>query len=176
MSSPKLYMVFDVESVGLSGEGFAVAWCVVGADGAPLASAAYACNPELAHGSPEDLKWVQDNVTLPVGFNCESPLRVRDEFWDAWQYAKARGAELWADCNFPVETNFLAACIADKPYRSADAPYPFFDLTTLLKAVGKDPVGNFGRQPNELPAHNPLCDARQSARVLIETLNLLAST
>jgi hypothetical protein len=39
-----------------------------------------------------------------------------------------------------------------------------------ILALGRDPLATNERLPDELPAHNPLCDARQSARLLIEAL------
>jgi hypothetical protein len=38
-------------------------------------------------------------------------------------------------------------------------------------AVGMDPLGTNERLPNELPIHDPLADACQSARLLIQALN-----
>lgn len=170
----ELFFVFDVESVGLRGEGFAAAWWVVDRRGRHVASDCYHCAPEKAQGAPEDLEWVRANVTLPPqSQNVHHPRHVRSEFWRAWEHAKSRGATLWADCNWPVETNFLEACIVDEPTRAESAPYPFLDLSGVLLAAGKNPIGSFGRTKEEMPAHNPLNDARQSARVLIETLREL---
>ena len=45
------FMVFDVESVGLHGEGFAVAWVVVNIDGEKLDEGCLSCNPTLCNGS-----------------------------------------------------------------------------------------------------------------------------
>lgn len=172
----KLYMVFDVESVGLHGEGFAVGWVVI-RDGKEIASACYACNPDnaksfigAADNGAADRAWVAENVK-ELAYNERGPAQVRNEFWEAWEYAKKRGAQLVSDCAWPVEANFLSACIADNPKERAwDGPYPLLDVSSILLAAGKDPVGTFERKQDELPAHNPLCDARQSARVFIETL------
>jgi hypothetical protein len=51
-----------------------------------------------------------------------------------------------------------------------DGPYPLYDISTLLLSRNEDPVGIFSRDETELPKHNPLCDARQSARILLEHL------
>ena len=71
-----------------------------------------------------------------------------------------------ADCCWPVEANFLAQCIADNKQRTGDGPYPLLDVSSFLVATGSDPLKQYPRLPNELPAHNPLADARQSARLL----------
>jgi hypothetical protein len=96
---------------------------------------------------------------------------MREKFWAFWADAKRSGALLVTDCGWPVETNFLNQCINDDNERAWDGPYPLIDLSSILLAAGQDPIGEFPRYATEIPAHNPLSDARQSARVLIETLN-----
>lgn len=174
-----LFMVFDVESIGLHGQGFAVGWVVIDRAGKEIAAATYECDPSKALGihDPEtdpNRKWVAENVrTRGIGVK-EWPSHVRNEFWQAWLYAREHGATLWADCCWPVEARFLAACIDDDPEtREWLGPYPLFSIDTMRLAAGFDPLGTYPRLPNELPAHDPLCDARQSARLLIEALNLI---
>lgn len=165
-------MVFDVESIGLHGEGFAVGWTVVGRDGRRVASAQYACEPDRAAGAALDRRWIAANVPVPgQGYNCSAPRHVRTEFWEAWVYAKARGAVLVADCPWPVEAKFLADCIADDPTRAADGPYPLIDVASVRLAAGLDPLATVERLPGELPKHDPLRDAFQSARLLLEALD-----
>lgn len=162
-------MVFDVESVGLHGEGFAVGFVVIDQHGAEVESGQAYCDPVEAGGTGDDLAWVQENVTTG-GLKVSTPADVREFFWQTW-YAfkedKYPGIELWTDCGWPVEANFLTACIKDDPVnRKWEGPYPLFDVANILKAAGENPVGTFGRLPNEEPAHNALNDARQSARIL----------
>jgi hypothetical protein len=108
-----------------------------------------------------------------------------------------------ADCPYPVETSFLADCVSwqqtcygratvsvtldqsslkleptwSTPSSAAEpkwsAPYPLLDVATMLLAVGKDPLENYDRLPTELPKHNPVCDARQSARIFIDCLHTI---
>ena len=77
-----------------------------------------------------------------------------------------------ADCAWPVEAKFLLQCVADDPLgREWGGPYPLHELATLLLAKGYDPVGDYGRKSElELPKHDPLADAMQSARVLHEAM------
>lgn len=161
-------MVFDVESVGLHGEGFAVGFVVIDQHGAEVEAHQVYCDPRGAEGRSDDLAWVQENVTVG-GEKMVDPMAVRNFFWASWHHFKDKypGLELWTDCCWPVETGFLSACIADDPVnRRWEGPYPLFDVANILKAAGENPVGSFGRLPNEEPAHNALNDARQSARVL----------
>jgi hypothetical protein len=165
------YMIFDVESVGLHGEGFAVGYVVVNGDGATLEEGIFHCDPELANGSDTDRRWVGDNVPTmdrSEGF-CAYPADVRFAFWDAWQRWKECGATLWADCAWPVEARFLAQCVDDDPEgRTWEGPYPLHEIATAALLCGRDPLVTLDRLPNELPVHNPLTDARQSARVFLE--------
>lgn len=172
---PELFMVLDVESIGLHGEGFAVGYVVINRRGDVLEERTYACDPDEAHGLPKDRRWVDANVpklghpdaSNPLG----APAAVRAEFWYRWLHWKAQGAALVADCCWPVEARFLAACVDDcRPSRDWDGPYPLHDLASVLLALGRDPLATIDRLPNELPAHHPLHDARQSARLLIEAL------
>jgi hypothetical protein len=72
-----------------------------------------------------------------------------------------------ADCAWPVEARFLARCVNDKPReREWQGPYPLMEIASYLEAAGMDPMKEYDRLPSELPKHNPLCDARQSARML----------
>jgi hypothetical protein len=167
-----LFMVFDVESVGLHGEGYAVGWKVVDQDGKHVAGAQYACDPDRAKGDEASREWLSKNVPVPrLGYNCPSPRAVRDEFWRAWEYAKKQGATLAADVPWPVEANFLSQCISDEPeQRSWAGPYPLLDVASVRLAAGLDPLATVERLPGELPVHDPYCDAMQSARLLIEAI------
>lgn len=172
------HMVFDVESIGLHGEGFAVGWVVIDDGGKRIDQGLVACPKDWASGTWFDHDWVSANVTtevpdgLPLYGLAQSPKDVRDAFWEQWMRWKAEGAELWADCAWPVEARFLIACIEDdKVHRKWEGPYPLHDIATLALAKGHDPVRTWDRQSDEEPAHNPLMDARQSARILHELLN-----
>lgn len=172
-------MVFDVESVGLHGEGFAVGWVVVDGDGREMESCRVACLPDAAAGMPganvsASRRWLAENVPdMPITF--ETPAAVRRSFWAAWMRWKSEGAALFAECAWPVEARFLRDCIADDaPNREWQGPYPLHDVASIRFAARLDPLGTEPRQENEMPAHDPLADARQSARLLIEALALTA--
>ena len=166
-----LYMVFDVESVGLHGEGFWVGWVVTDRCRI-LSSGSYCCDPRYARGNDEGREWIAKNIPLPVGtVNCEEPRQVRDAFWLEWVKQKNLGATLVTDCGWPVEARFLNQCVDDgNGSREWTGPYPLHDVATLIAARGGDPTEKRHRWPEELPEHNPMCDARQSARLWVENL------
>ena len=170
MKPTDLFLVFDVESVGLHGEGFAVGYVVKRGDGEHMADGLFACHIGMAKGTREDREWVEQNVP-PLAWNCDTPQEVRAKFWSVWIEWRAKGALLVADCAWPVEARFLATCVDDHaPFRNWEGPYPLHDLASVLLAHGKDPLENRERLPDELPAHDPVNDAAQSARILLEVL------
>lgn len=170
MNQPDQFMVFDVESIGLHGEGFAAAWAVVDRNGNVLDEGCLACDPDQCAGTDASRQWVAENVP-PLGVTSPTPYYLRDEFWRAWRHWASQGAVLVADCAWPVEANFLSACVKQNhAEREWQGPYPLHELASVLLAIGGDPLAITARRPNELPQHHPLMDARQSARQLIECL------
>ena len=172
-----LFMVFDVESIGLHGEGFAAAFVVESREGKTLDQGCISCDPRIAQGTDESRLWVAENVP-PLAFQYGSPREVREEFWRRWLYWKEQGAVLAADCAWPVEARFLSAAVDDYHQgREWEGPYPLHDLASVLLALGLDPLATNARQADELPAHHPLMDARKSARLLVaalKTYNLMS--
>lgn len=168
----QVYFVFDVESVGLHGEGFAVGFVVVDGYGSEIQHGLIACPSDNAQGTKASRDWVTKNVPESDWHcRCLAPSEVRGAFWREYQSWKSRGAILAADCSWPVEARFLAQCVGDDfEAREWNGPYPLVDISSVLFAKGIDPLGKFERKENELPEHNPLADARQSARLLIENL------
>lgn len=166
------FFVFDVESVGLHGEGFAVAGGVYLANGAAQWEFCYACPIDEAKGDDEGRKWVKENVpTLDVTHRL--PIGIRDAFWLDWLKAKAQYPEIVmaVECGWPVEARFLCAVIDDEPEdRRWKGPYPLQEVASYLAAAGMNPMATYERTPSEMPAHNPLTDARLSARLLSEAL------
>jgi len=177
------FFVFDVESIGLHGEGFAVAGGIY-ISGAAQREFFYWCSPEFAQGTLTNLRWVRDNIPPLPGGREVNPYCVRHSFWLEWEKAKQAypGIHMAAECGWPVEANFLSMCIRDaNPFgcqpdpwpREFQGPYPLHEIATFMLAAGMDPMATYDRTPPELPKHNPLADARQSARLLHEALTRL---
>lgn len=165
----KTFFVFDVESIGLHGEGFAVAGGVYLANGAAQWEFCFCCPPDKAEGLQSDRDWVNRNVPV-MDITHRDTYGLRMAFWEAWEKAKAGGAEMAAECLWPVEARFLRDCITDDAQRLPSAPYPCHEIASVMLASGMDPMATYDRTPSELPRHNPLADARQSARLLSEAL------
>ena len=172
----KKYFIFDVESIGLYGEGFAVAGGIYKEDGSCLKEFAFHCFSGNAKGLAEDRQWVNYNVTVSESSMLyNTPWGIRDAFWNEWLHAKhIHSATMFVECGFPVETNFLSACINDQLIsRYQEGPYPMHEIATVMLCAGMDPMKTYERLPNELPSHEPLADSRLSARLLFEAFDEL---
>lgn len=179
------YFVFDCEANGLYGESFAVVYVLVNREGRRLQEGIIATDSGYASGLPSNYTWARENVkinwsNLPssgiYAQRTPSLTELRNCFWYIWIDLKRRDLIDYAaaDCLFPVEANFLADCVKQSEYeRQWQAPYPFIDISTLLLACGKNPKAEYERLEDELPKHDPLTDARQSARIMIECFNQL---
>ena len=166
----KKYLVFDVESIGLHGEGYAVGGVLYDHQGWELSEFRFACLPEDAKGDGNGRDWVKANApAIPV--THASPREMRSAFWEVWMKAKKDGAVLVADCGWPVEARFLAACVDDDhTERAWQGPYPMHEAASFLEAAGMDCLGTYEREENEMPVHDPLADARQTGRLLFDVL------
>lgn len=164
-------MVFDVESVGLHGMDFAVGFVVVNGYGIEIQHGLMACEVNETFGTQASLEWCSKNIpNIPVTHSC--PKDMREAFWTQWICWKERGALLVADCAWPVEARFLIKCVDESPEaREWHGPYPLIDVGSVLLAKRKDPLQKFERYANELPEHNPLADAKQSARIFVDAIN-----
>lgn len=163
-------MVFDVESIGLHGEGFAVAYVVVNHSGQVLEEACLSCDPWKSKGKIDNRNWVMEHIPY-LNITNENPIHLRSIFWKAWHKWKGLNAFLVSDCGWPVEARFLCDAVDDSlQEREWDGPYPLLDLGSILFAKGMNPLESNTRLPEELPEHHPLMDARQSARLLLDAL------
>lgn len=174
MKKPKYYFVFDVESIGLHGEGFAAAGGVY-IDGAAQHEFRFCCPQEEAEGDDDNREWVKKNVPV-MEITHRTPELVREAFWKEWMNAKERYKDelvMAGECIWPVEAGFVARCIYAKAERNWSGPYPFHEIASIMLAAGMDPMAKYDRTPSELPVHEPLADARQSARLLSEALEKL---
>jgi len=177
--TPPPFFIFDVESIGLHGQAFSVAGGIYDRKATALHEFAYHCSPDRADGAFSDRQWVDANVaTSDESIPSDCPQGVRSQFWGEWLAAKEKwpGITMAVECGWPVEARFLNACIDDdKGARNWEGPYPMHEIASIMLAAGMDPMATYDRLPHELPAHEPLADARQSARLLSIALARLES-
>lgn len=194
LNNDALFYVFDVESVGLYGEGFAVGWTVVDVDGKEHESGLLVTDwTEFTRYDPFDARWVRNNVP-PMPITHKHVDDLRSEFFNVIQRWHINSDEayrhhpkahsFWADWGYPVEARFLSDCRHTGFWKaSADCrtvfdiprhamPAPLHEIATLRLAAGFIGHGD-PRLPNELPEHNPLNDARHSARILVAAMKRL---
>lgn len=173
--SNNTWFSLDCESVGLHGQTFAVGVSVVDDEGNELDHLHAHCDHRHAFGQPEDRKWVDENcpdVHPHTAHNSQEVLEQFAAFWNKW---KAQGAVMVGDCAWPVEARMLARCVDAGLIEDFSGPYPLHEVATLLLAAGMDPMATYGRHHFHEPAHQPLNDARHSARLWIAARKRLAS-
>jgi len=157
--------MFDVEATSLHGTGFAVGAVVISKKGEVLDKFELLCISEI----PNCCEWVQENV-LPYLTDmpqCNEMSALKEEFYSFYMKWKS-SCEIWGDCCFPVETNFLSAVanddLTDREYKM---PYPLYDLGTILNVeVDRNDyadrlIGTTRRK------HNPFYDSLDSAVSLL---------
>lgn len=171
------FLVFDVESMGLYGDPFAVGFVVIDATGKELDFGTFVCPTSNLHCTKENREWLAKHVFPHIpNYTHTTPDGIAEAFWGVWMQWKERGASMVSDCGFPVETNFLRRCVGFGDLaqtREFLGPYPLYDVSTARLMAGLHPVATNYRLDGEKPAHNPLCDARQSARLFLEAINLV---
>lgn len=170
MGGMKSFFIFDVESVGLHGDGFAVAGGVYLENGAAQWEFCFSIDRANSRGSDDDRAWVSEHIP-PIEVTHLNIKLLRTDFWSAWMRAKAAGAVMAAECGWPVEARFLTQCIDDDQSRKWEGPYPLHEIASFMQLAGMDPLKKYERSPSELPEHHPLSDARLSARLLADAFN-----
>ena len=158
-------LVFDVESTNLHGSGFAVGAIVVNRVGTEVDRFELLSKEGKALAND----WVKSNVIphLQDMAWCNTDRELRDAFYEFYMKHKDN-AEIWSDCNFPVETNFLSEIVKDDfESRQWNMPYPLKDISTIVD-IDLDRVKECGIK--DLRKHNPLDDARASVYFLLKTL------
>lgn len=161
----KNLFIFDVEATSLHGEGFAVGAIVIDPAGKEIDS----FEMMSVEGANAASEWVQENVIphLDLMSTCVTNKQLRDAFFEFYMKHKET-CEIWSDVNYPVETNFLAAILADNPIdREWSMPYPLKDISTLVDMdIDRHAVCGI----HNLQKHNPLDDSRASAECLKKVL------
>lgn len=173
IKSTDRFFVFDVEAIGLRGEGFAFGYVIIENKKEVERGALFFARAG-AVGSATGRAWVNKHVPprFPNSRQFESGSALRVECWRLIKEEAAKGAKFFAEGGFPVEANFLLACAATMDSEET-IPYPLYDVMTVVAAAGLDPMAKRERLYAEEPEHNPEADARQSARLLLEALERL---
>jgi len=156
----------DAETDGLYGPFLSVAALVTNPQGQEL---------DRFYGaiSPEHLKvttpWVCANV-VPHLWQAEVFYPDEDGllegFWSFWMKYR-EDTECIADVAYPVETHLFTQCVCrNLPERNFLAPFPLYDLSTLLKARNLPPLESRQTLSGEaLTSHDAMNDVRMAAAV-----------
>jgi hypothetical protein len=185
---PHFHFVFDVESIGLHGEAFAVGFVVLDAQWVLQEERLWVIPSQLAKGAEEDRQWVKQHIQdvlaaeeRPLEANCTNARTMRSEFFERWVFWKANNADMYADCTWPVESGLLSACIRDAqeqgvPNAAWLGPYPVVDIMSLERAARWAGFAQeLKRDESLFPLHHPLADAKYSALRLQRFFTWLSS-
>ena len=161
----KGYIFLDVETVGFTGEPFAVGYITTNIKGDIINEVCYYYEPDLTDADEETKDWITKNClenlrnkTIKYTLLLES----KREFISLTKVSLTFLLEnYWivADCPYPCEARLLNLC------ELYTEPYPIIDLSSMLLFNGFNPLGTYERKEDELPKHNPLADARQTRRL-----------
>lgn len=167
----KNIFVFDVEATSLHGTAFAVGAVVIDKNGVIIDQFSLLSTKSI----PLVNFWVYENV-LPTIQNmptCETDLELRNKFYDFYVKHKET-CDIWSDCNWPVETNFLSQIVNDDlQNREFNMPYPLKDVSTIID-VNIDRM-DFCKKMGitGFLKHNPLDDAKASGIIIFNHLHFL---
>jgi hypothetical protein len=177
----KNIFMFDVESNGLYGEGFAVGAIVSDNKGNVLDTF------ELKSVEGEkniDNDWVKENVLQYLSDmpTVQTTKELRTEFYNFYMKHK-ENSRIFSDCNYPVETTFLADVAKDDlENRQWNMPYPLEDVATAENIninrtkyyennfFKENPTAINSVSQYKLRKHNPLDDSIASLYFFISKL------
>lgn len=153
----KNLLVFDCESTSLHGSTFAVGAIVSDEKGNEIDRFEILSQ----EGKNRAGEWVQKNVMpslldMPV---CMSDLELRNRFFEFYMKHKD-SCDIYSDVNYPVETNFLAAVVADDlESREWLMPYPLYDIAMSVD-IDIDRCEKYQKETGKsLRKHNPTDDS-----------------
>lgn len=170
-------MIFDVESDGLFGEGFAVSAIILNIGVGDSCKIVDCLNVKCSIQIKDD--WVRENVLPHLDYmeTVYTVKEVRDRFYDFYKKYIYDLKHIYSDCNFPVETNFVSAMVMDNlQERQTEMPYPLEDICTrknrdinrkqhyIQKNAQYIVMDVATRMPQQ---HNPLWDCICSAYFLL---------
>jgi hypothetical protein len=151
-------LVFDVESTSLLGNGFCFGAIVSDKEGKILDKLSLLSIESLDSCSD----WVKENVlpNLDDITKVKTDILLREEFYKFYIKWKDT-SDIWVDCGFPVETNFLnKVALDDLESREFNMPYPLYDLCNFVHP-------DIERE-NKGKKHNPIDDSIASLKYIID--------
>ena len=154
----------DVETDGLYGDFISAAILVASADGRELERHYFGIAREVLKVKDP---WVREHVLPVLGeyTPCQSQEELLEAVWQIWLRHRETAYAI-GNVVFPVEARFFAACVARNPEeRTFLAPYPLLDLSSVLYALGFDPLSDPLPEPEPL-THNALYDITHDLAVL----------
>jgi hypothetical protein len=168
---PPFWFVFSVKTVGIFGEAYSVGGGIFTNAGEEVSSFLFTCDRDLSEPGAEPDRYILEGFpkdavthTSPAGVRAAFSERLSEAMRTHWSPLVA------ARFCHPGPSRFLSQS-EPRPQN----PTILHDIASIMLAAGMDPVATYPRLASELPKHNPLADARQSARLLGEAIRKLQS-
>lgn len=167
------FFVIQAQSVGLYGDSFAAACVVMDENGLQKQSHYFDCPLQEATGLQTDRQWVTDkvlpNLDKASKIKLKNPQELYEKIWSLWCAAKRQFPSIYCASymGFPITMNLFSHAVNQEiEERELLAPYPMLEIDTafLLTNHAISPA-KIPREAEELPAYNPLSDARYFARL-----------
>lgn len=158
------YVVFDVESVGLLGEPWAIGWVAMNSIGVEVASGctwAYPMEVDPS-ASSEDYDFALPAVeSLAATTPAVTPEQVLRDLWDLWVQTRSAGATFYCDVFSPVDGHALRQAFVNAKKRGVAVPLEdsprVLDIHSIVTHAGIK--RNIASSNNK---HHPVDDARAS--------------
>lgn len=178
-------MVLDVEATHLHGTPVSAAYVIInGAGGVEVEDMARASEEEIFALikkevlTPEQMDFSVKHLLLKPKETPNLQMihsAIALPHWLREAYTRLKPDYIAADVAYPVETNFMRNAFQHGPQSEElkRSPYPLLDVENFVMACGIDADKAIERVESELPVHNPLADARYSARKLRICLGIL---
>lgn len=173
----KNIFVFDVESIGLYGDAYAVGAIVIKPDLLPIEtdddvqriivdSFAIASENQVIKAYESNNTFIKKIIGRVMEFNtCKTLADLENEFMRFYGKHSA-SCDIYADCIYPVESNFLSSIARrfGSKYENS-MPYPLKDICNFIDVD----IDRFEyAEMSNLPKHDPYYDSMTSAFSLLK--------
>lgn len=132
-------LIFDVEATHLMGIAIAYAAIVID-DNKNIIDSSQMFSQEYVNDCCD---FVKENIIPKIQDipKCATNKEMRDAFWRF--YLKHKDCEVWVDCGFPVETNFLISIAMDDLVdREFKMPYPLYEISVRNLDKSHNPMND----------------------------------
>lgn len=166
--------IVDVESNGLWGQPFAVGAVRMTSGGRILQAFRCRCNIDEV---PDE--WIIQNKIEEKLSHFPLVENQKELIKSFYNWFKDYSRNVFVDCGFPVDCGFLGLYKLLNENQKKNAPYPLYDVSSIMLAAGEHPLTDRLNYAKELigektgVAHDPVWDAEVSGLCAIRAMRKL---